>query len=78
MQLALTVTRLSQLLDVDQDSITIAGSILAIFCVKFTKDAEEILGKIFDFQGSTGDSYIGAGMLASAASLKNAEKIGCI
>lgn len=70
------ITRLSQLLNVDQDSITIAGSILAIFCVKFTKDAEEILGKIFDFKGSTGDSSIGAGMLASAAVFKNAGKIG--
>lgn len=70
------ITRLAQLLDVDQDSITIAGSILAIFCVKFTKDAEEILGKIFDFKGSTGDSSIGAGMLASAALFKSAGKIG--
>lgn len=70
------ITRLSQLLDVDQDSITIAGSILAIFCVKFTKDAEEILGKIFDFKGSTGDSSIGAGMLMSAAMFKSAGKIG--
>ncbi len=70
------ITRLSQLLDVDQDSITIAGSILAIFCVKFTKDAEEILGKIFDFKGSTGDSSIGAGMLASAAVFKGAGSIG--
>lgn len=70
------ITRLAQLLNTDQDSITIAGSILAIFCVKFTKDAEEILGKIFDFKGSTGDSSIGAGMLASAAMFKSAGKIG--
>ena len=70
------ISRLSTSLGVNPDNITIAGSILAVLCIKFTKDAEEILGKIFDFKGSTSDSSIGAGMMASAALLKNSTKIG--
>ena len=59
-----------------ENDIALAGSVLAILCVKFTKDAEEILGKIFNFKDSTGDSSIGAGTIAAAAMLKNAGKIG--
>ncbi len=70
------ITELAQLLDADQDSITIAGSVLAVFCIKFTKDAEKILGKIFDFSSSTSDSSLAVGMAASAMALSKAKGIG--
>ena len=64
------------LLDAERDSITIAGSVLVVFCVKFTKDAEKILGKIFDFSSSTSDSSLAVGMAASAMALSKAKGLG--
>ena len=54
----------------------LAGAVLAVLCVKFTKEGEKILGKIFKFSDSTSDSSIAAGMMMSAAALKNAGSIG--
>ena len=54
----------------------LGGAILAVLCIKFTKDAEKILGKIFQFEGSTSESSIGAGMAMSAVALSQAKNIG--
>ncbi|MBQ7409992.1 MAG: hypothetical protein IJW20_01245 [Clostridia bacterium] len=58
------------------ESYNLAGSWLAVICVKFTKDAEKLLGKIFKFGDSTSDASIAAGMMLSAAAFQNASKIG--
>lgn len=58
------------------ESYNLVGSFLAVMCVKFTKDAEKILGKIFKFGESTSDSSLAVGAAASAALLANAGKIG--
>ena len=58
------------------DDNNLAGVVLAILCIKFTKDAEKILGKIFDFSGSTSDSSLAVGMAASAMALSNAKGLG--
>ena len=58
------------------ESNNLAGSVLAVLCVKFTKEGEKILGKIFSFSDSTSDSSIGAGMMLSAAALSKAGSIG--
>lgn len=58
------------------DDNNLAGVVLAILCIKFTKDAEKILGKIFDFSGSTSDSSLAVGMAASAMALGKAKDIG--
>ena len=58
------------------DDNNLAGVVLAILCIKFTKDAEKILGKIFDFSGSTSDSSLAVGMAASAMALGKAKDLG--
>lgn len=55
---------------------SIAGSIIAILCLRFTKEAEKILGKIFQFGDYTSESSIGVGMAASAMALSKAKSIG--
>lgn len=54
----------------------LGGAILAVLCIKFTKDAEKILGKIFQFEGSTSEASIGAGMALSAVALSQAKNFG--
>ena len=54
----------------------LGGAILAVLCIKFTKDAEKILGKIFQFEGSTSESSLGAGMAMSAVALSQAKNLG--
>ena len=54
----------------------LGGAILAVLCIKFTKEAEKILGKIFQFEGSTSESSLGAGMAMSAVALSQAKNIG--
>ena len=58
------------------ESYNLAGSFLAVMCVKFTKDAEKILGKIFKFGDSTSDASLGVGMALSAAAFSKAGNIG--
>lgn len=58
------------------ESYNLAGSCLAVICVKFTKDAEKLLGKIFKFGESTSDASIATGMALSAAAFQNASKLG--
>lgn len=58
------------------ESNNLAGSVLAVLCVKFTKEGEKLLGKIFSFSDSTSDSSIAAGMMMSAAALKHAGSVG--
>ena len=55
---------------------SIAGSIMAILCLRFTKEAEKILGTIFKFGEHTSESSIGVGMAASAMALSKAKSIG--
>ena len=55
---------------------SLVGGVLAILCIKFTKDAEKILGKIFRFGDHTSDSSIAVGMAASAVALSKAKSIG--
>lgn len=54
----------------------LASSIVAMLCLKFTKDAEKILGKIFNFSDHTADSSLGVGMAASAMLVGKAKSIG--
>ena len=54
----------------------LAGSILAILCIRFTKDAEKILGKIFRFGDHASDASLAVGMAASAVALSKAKSLG--
>lgn len=54
----------------------LVGAILTMMCVKFTKDGEKILGKIFKFSDATSDSSLAVGMAASAMALQKAKGIG--
>lgn len=54
----------------------LAGAVLAVLCVKFTKEGEKILGKIFKFSDSTSESSLAVGMAASAMALSKAKSIG--
>ncbi len=58
------------------ESNNLAGSVLAVLCVKFTKEGEKILGKIFSFSDSTSDSSLATGMAMSAMALSSAKNIG--
>lgn len=58
------------------ESYNLVGSFLAVMCVKFTKDAEKLLGKIFKFGDSTSDASIAVGMALSAAAFQKAGSIG--
>ena len=58
------------------DENNIAGAIIAMLCIKFTKEGEKILGKIFKFSESTSDASLGVGMAASALALSKAKSIG--
>lgn len=54
----------------------LAGAILAMLCIRFTKDAEKILGKIFRFGEHASDASLAVGMAASAVALSKAKSIG--
>lgn len=58
------------------DSNNMAGVILVMLCVKFTKDGEKILGKIFKFGEATSDTSLAVGMGAAALALQKAPAIG--
>ena len=54
----------------------IAGAVFAILCLKFTKEAEKIVRKIFGFKDDNAGTSLAAGMAMSAAALGSAKKIG--
>lgn len=58
------------------DNNNLAGAIISMLCIKFTKDAEKILGKIFKFSDSTSDTSLAVGMAASAMALSKAKSFG--
>lgn len=58
------------------ESSNLAGCILAMLCITFTKDAEKILGKIFKFSDSTSDTSLAAGMVAASALWAKSKSIG--
>ena len=57
------------------DINVLAAAVISMMCVKFTKDGEQLVRKIFAFQddGSTG---LGAGLMVAGAGLKYAKSIG--
>lgn len=57
------------------DGVMLAAAVISILCIKFTKDAEGIVRKIFSFQddGSTG---LGAGLALAGAGMMYAKNIG--
>ena len=54
----------------------LVGAVMTMMCVKFTKDGEKILGKIFKFSDATSDTSLAVGMAASAVALQKAKGIG--
>lgn len=54
----------------------LAASIVAILCVKFTKEGEKIVRKIFAFKDDNSTTSLAAGMAASAIALNQAKNIG--
>lgn len=58
------------------DGETLGAMVITLLCIKFTKDAEKILGKIFSFSDATSDSSLAVGMAASAMALSKAKGIG--
>lgn len=54
----------------------LVASILAILCVKFTKEGEKIVRKIFAFKDDNSTTSLAAGMAASAIALNQAKNIG--
>ena len=61
---------------VKSDDASIAGAILAILCLRFTKEAEKIVRKIFAFKDDGSAGSIATGMAMSAAALGMAQKVG--
>ena len=55
---------------------TVTGLIFAILCLRFTKEAEKIIRKIFGFKDDNAGTSLAAGMAMSAAALGSAKKIG--
>ena len=58
------------------DNNNIGTAVLCILCIHFTKEAEKILGKIFNFADSTSGTSLATGMIATAAIANNAKNIG--
>lgn len=54
----------------------LVGAVMTMMCIKFTKDGEKILGKIFKFSDATSDTSLAVGMAASAVALQKAKGIG--
>ena len=59
---------------VDEESL--AAAIIAILCIKFTKDAEKIIKKIFAFKSDDSKTSIAGGLAVSAMALNNAKGLG--
>lgn len=60
----------------DWDNNNIGAAVLCILCIHFTKEAEKILGKIFNFSDSTSGASLATGMVAAAALASNAKNLG--
>ena len=58
------------------DEETLAAAIIAILCIKFTKDAEKIVKKIFAFKSDDSKTSIAGGLAISAMALNNAKGLG--
>ena len=54
----------------------IIGAIFAILCMRFTKEAEKILGKIFQFGNYTSESSLNAGLAMAAVAAQKAGGAG--
>lgn len=54
----------------------IANGVLAILCLKFINDGEQIIRKIFGFQDDNSLTGMAAGMAVGMMAVKNAKKIG--
>lgn len=55
---------------------TLAASIVAILCIKFIKDAEKLVKKIFAFKSDDSKTSMAAGLAVSAMALSNAKGLG--
>ena len=55
---------------------TIAGSVMAILCLRFTKEAENIIRSIFGFKDDNANTSLAGGMAMSAMALGAAKNIG--
>lgn len=55
---------------------TLAASLIAILCIKFIKEGEKIVRKIFAFKDDNSTTSLAAGMAASAIALSKAKSIG--
>lgn len=60
----------------DGDFNQIVNGALAILCLKFIKDGEDIVRKIFGFQDDNSSTSFAAGMAVSMLAVSNAKKIG--
>lgn len=54
----------------------VSSAVLAILCIKFTKDGEKIVRKIFNFKDENNGTSLAAGMALSMAAVSNASKLG--
>lgn len=72
---AITITSLPNILQ-SADFNKLANGVLAIFCLKFVNDGEKVVRKIFGFADDNTKTSMAAGAIATAAALKNAQKIG--
>lgn len=54
----------------------LAASIIAILCVKFTKEGEKIVRKIFAFKDDNSGTSLAGGMAAASIALSQAKNIG--
>ncbi len=53
-----------------------AAGIIAVLCIRFTKEAEKIIRKIFSFKNDENTGSIAGGMAMTAVALNSAQKIG--
>ena len=59
----------------DKDEV-LAAAIVSILCIKFIKEAEKIIRKIFSFADDNKGTSLAAGMMASSMALNKAKDIG--
>ena len=58
------------------DNNNIGAAVLCVVCIHFVKEAEKILGKIFNFSDAAKESGLGVGMAATAVIASKAKDIG--
>ena len=59
----------------DKDEV-LAAAIVSILCIKFIKEAEKIIRKIFSFADDDNGTSLAAGLMASSMALNKAKDIG--